>query len=227
MRAADGGLTHTSFLDDGYGDPRERFITSLLTSVPPVGTVVAYSGYEARVLSNLAESFPAYQSRLLELRQRIVDLLQMIRGGYYHPGFRGSVSIKSVVSALVPDLAYDDLDIQDGTSPAANYAHLIGGGISGKAAHARSTTSSRSVKIRSTHLGWLFNAPCLMRLEGASRHHLRSQPTPCWFPLRHWRQSSWRSSGIVLPDYCPRTRVGVSLGPGVSGSFVRAVEDLP
>ena len=130
MRAADGGLTHTSFLDDGYGDPRERFITSLLTSVPPVGTVVAYSGYEALVLSNLAESFPAYQSRLLELRQRIVDLLQMIRGGYYHPGFRGSVSIKSVVSALVPDLAYDDLDIQDGTSAAANYAHLIGGGIS-------------------------------------------------------------------------------------------------
>ena len=129
MRAADGGLSHASFLDDGFSDPREQFVTSLLTTVPHVGTVVAYSGYEESVLWNLAEAFPSYRSRLLELRERIVDLLQLIRDDYYHPGFHGSFSIKSVVSALVPDLVYEDLEIREGTSAAAHYARLIGGDV--------------------------------------------------------------------------------------------------
>ena len=32
---SDGGLRHSSFLDDGHEDPRERFVASLLSAVPP------------------------------------------------------------------------------------------------------------------------------------------------------------------------------------------------
>ena len=122
---SDGGLTHSSFLDDGPGDPRERFILSLLDAVPSNGSVVAYSSYEVGVMRRLAQSFPQYEERLLELCDRVIDLLQLIRGNYYHPGFHGSFSLKSVVPALVPELAYDDLEIPEGLTAAAAYAGLV------------------------------------------------------------------------------------------------------
>ena len=45
VRDSDGGLRHSSFLDDGPGNPRECFVASLLAAIPPQGTIVAYSGY--------------------------------------------------------------------------------------------------------------------------------------------------------------------------------------
>ena len=125
VRAFDGSLVHKYFLDDGVGDPRKRFMESLLESVPPVGPVVTYSSYEVTVLKRLAEEMAPYRSLLLELRGRIVDLLPIVRSSYYHAKFRGSFSIKSVASALVPALDYNDLEIQDGTSAAAKYEQLV------------------------------------------------------------------------------------------------------
>ena len=128
VRDSDGGLRHSSFLDDGPGDPRERFITSLLEAVPSQGSIVVYSGYEERMMKELAREFPRYETPLLTLCDRAIDLLRLIRGSYYHPGFHGSFSIKSVLPALVPDLAYDDLEIPEGLAATAAYARLIAGG---------------------------------------------------------------------------------------------------
>ena len=125
IRDTDGELSHNSFLDDGPGDPRERFITSLLETVPSQGSIVVYSGYEERVMKELAREFPRYETPLLALCDRAIDLLRLIRGSYYHPDFHGSFSIKSVLPALVPDLAYDDLEIPEGLAATAAYARLI------------------------------------------------------------------------------------------------------
>ena len=127
IRDSDGGLRHSSFLDGDPGDPRERFITSLLEAIPSRGTIVAYSGYEKTVMKELAQALPQYEGRLLALCERVIDLLELIRSNYYHPEFHGRFSIKSVVPALVPDLAYDDLEIPEGLSAAAAYARLIAG----------------------------------------------------------------------------------------------------
>ena len=127
VRDPDGGLTHNSFLDDGPGDPRERFVIRLLDAVPSEGSVVAYSSYEVGVITRLAQSYPQYEDRLLDLCGRVIDLLQLIRGNYYHPGFHGSFSLKSVVPTLIPELAYDDLDIPEGLTAAAAYAGLVAG----------------------------------------------------------------------------------------------------
>ena len=129
IRDADGELTHGSFLDNGRGDPRERFVRSLLDAMPSEGPIVAYSGYEASVIRDLAAEMPEYEHALLDLQKRIVDLLQLIRRSYYHPQFHGSFSLKSVGSALVPDLAYDDLEIREGASAATYYARLVGSEI--------------------------------------------------------------------------------------------------
>ncbi len=129
-RDRDGGLTHSEFLDDGSGDPRERLITGLLATLPGDGSIVAYSGYEVTVLKGLARDFPQHQGQLLELCDRVTDLLRLIRSDYYHPEFHGSFSIKSVLLALVPGLAYDDLAIPDGLAAATSYARLITGAAS-------------------------------------------------------------------------------------------------
>ena len=129
IRDSEGGLTHREFLDDGNGDPRERFIVSLLPAVPQEGSVVAYSSYEQGVLRELARRFPRYRDELRSLDNRVVDLLHIVRSDYYHPGFQGSFSIKSITPTLVPELSYDDLDIREGTSASIAYSRLITGDL--------------------------------------------------------------------------------------------------
>ena len=124
----DGGLRHSAFLDDGPRDPRERLIVALLEAIPSEGSIIVYSSYEPTVLKGLAEAFPQYEGRLLALCDRVVDLLQVVRDGYYHPEFHGSFSIKSVAPVLAPGLAYDDLEVPEGMAAAAAYASLIAGG---------------------------------------------------------------------------------------------------
>jgi hypothetical protein len=43
-----------------------------------------------------------------------VDLLRVIREHVYHPDFGGGFSLKQVLPALVPELRYDDLPINEG-----------------------------------------------------------------------------------------------------------------
>ena len=129
VRDSDGGLRHSAFLDDSLDDPRERLIVALLEAMPPEGSIVVYSGYEARVLRELAQALPQYEGRLLALCNRMVDLLQVVRDGYYHPEFHGSFSIKSVTPVLAPGLAYDDLEVPEGMAASAAYARLISGDV--------------------------------------------------------------------------------------------------
>ena len=97
--------------------------------VPHEGSLVAYSSYEVTRLKALAKVFPQYGEPLLKLYDRVVDLMRIVRTEYYHPEFHGSFSIKSVLPALVPELAYDDLDVQEGTTAAATFEQLITGGV--------------------------------------------------------------------------------------------------
>ena len=121
---ADGRLSHASFLNGDAEDPRERFITGLLEAVPSEGSIVAYSPYEKTMMRELAEAFPHYKDGLLALCDRVVDLLKLLRGSYYHPGFNGSYSLKSVLPALVSDMDYADLEVQDGMAASMAYARM-------------------------------------------------------------------------------------------------------
>ena len=120
-----GRLTHDSFLNDDPEDPRERFIITLLEAIPRHGAIVTYSPYEKSILNGLSQAFPLYRNRLLVLCDRMVDLLKLIRENYYHTGFNGSYSLKSVAPTLVPDLGYTDMDIQDGTAASTAYIRMI------------------------------------------------------------------------------------------------------
>lgn len=126
VHGSNGTLSHSSYLHDGIGDPRQEFIASLLKSMPEPGSIVTYSSYESTLLKSLAKTFPESADELLALCDRIVDLLNIVRSEYYHPEFHGSFSIKSVLPALVPDGTYDDLEISHGAAAAAIYTRLLG-----------------------------------------------------------------------------------------------------
>ncbi len=129
VRDSDGSLAHSEFLHDGPGDPQEGFITSLLQTLPPSGSIIVYSGFEERVLRQLGNEFRQYQAPLLALIRRLVDLLLIVKDTYYHPEFHGSFSIKSVAPTLAPELSYDELDIPDGLAASAAYQHLLTGDV--------------------------------------------------------------------------------------------------
>jgi hypothetical protein len=63
----------------------------------------------------MAGLHPEYAEFLEGINQRIYDLGDPVRLGYYlHPGFKGSWSIKQVLPVMVPGLNYQDLEVHQG-----------------------------------------------------------------------------------------------------------------
>jgi len=110
-----GEVSHHAYLVDGEGDPRPHVAEALVGALDGAGTVLAWNApTEKECLAILAESSPEHASALLEAREKTEDLLPVVRNHVYHPEFRGSFSIKNVVPALLPEMAYDDLEVADG-----------------------------------------------------------------------------------------------------------------
>lgn len=144
VRDSSGRSRHDSYLNTDAEDPRQCFASSLLDSIPTMGSIVTYSPYESTTLNRLAEAFPKYRDRLIALCDRMVDLLKLIRENYYHPGLGGSYSLKSVAPALAPSLNYADLEIPEGMAAAASYTRMI----------ANDTPESEKARIRDALLAY-------------------------------------------------------------------------
>ena len=123
--SGDGEMRHEEYLCTDARDPREEFALTLLKSIGREGTVCVYSGYEGRILRELGDAFPSLKPDLNRAVERFWDLLAVIRTHYYHPGFQGSFSIKSVLPAIVPVLGYDDLEIQEGGMASLQYYRMV------------------------------------------------------------------------------------------------------
>ena len=102
---------HMDYLHEGDDDPRPRLADRLIEALGSEGSVCTYSGYERRMIRELAEALPDRAGQLRAIEARLVDLHPVVRDGYYHPAFRGSFSIKKVLPALRPGMGYDDLAI--------------------------------------------------------------------------------------------------------------------
>ena len=121
-----GNVTHSEFLADGSNDPRSDFVDSLLSQLRGAATVVVYSGYEESCLRGLQSTLPDRSAALESLLSgRWVDLLEIVRDHYYQRDFRGSFSLKSVLPALAPDVAYEDLAIRGGMVASNAYLESI------------------------------------------------------------------------------------------------------
>jgi len=118
--SGDGDLIHQEFLADGMTDPREEFTGTLLQALGESGSIVVYSSFEKSVLTGLAREYEDLYEGLHNIIYRLWDLMRVVRNNYYHPDFHGSISIKSVLPAVAPELNYSSLEIGDGM--AASFA---------------------------------------------------------------------------------------------------------
>ena len=125
VEQADGTVSHTEYLHGDSSDPREPLALALLDALGETGSICVYTGFEARVIRDLAAALPELAPRLEALPERIWDLHPVIRNNYYHPGFRGSFSIKQVLPALIPQMSYDKLEIGDGALASISYEQAL------------------------------------------------------------------------------------------------------
>ncbi|MGD8881682.1 MAG: DUF2779 domain-containing protein [Desulfobacterales bacterium] len=121
----DGKLDHREYLSNEDKDPREEFTQTLIDALGTEGNVVIYTSYEIGVLNSIIAHFPQYADKLQSVIDRFIDLYAIIRRHYYHPRFYGSFSLKYVLPALVPEMSYDKLSIQDGIQASLNYLRMI------------------------------------------------------------------------------------------------------
>ena len=151
---ADGALVHHEWLAQGPEDPRPALAEPLLAACAGARAVVAYSaGFERRCLEQMGRCLPDRAPGLHGIADRLVDLLPVIRNHVYHPDFGGSFSLKQVLPALVPDLAYDGLAIADGSTASAELARLMVAGETMPAADRQSLRTALLAYCRQDTLG--------------------------------------------------------------------------
>ena len=120
-----GELCHSEYIHTENSDPRPALAHALLEALGTDGSIVVYSGYERRMLNDLAAAAPELAEPLRAATERLWDLLPIIRDHYYHPDFRGSYSIKAVLPALVKGSNWSELAIADGMAAAIAYEQAI------------------------------------------------------------------------------------------------------
>jgi hypothetical protein len=76
-------------------------------------------------MKDLADDFPGYRAALVTAANRIKDLCAIVQTYFYHPDFRGKFSLKYVLPALVPSMAYEGLAIQEGNQASLEYLRML------------------------------------------------------------------------------------------------------
>lgn len=126
-----GEAKHVEFLDLEGTDPTRRFAAALVQACGQTGPIFVYNkGFEGGRIEDVIRHLPddeATASALAAIKARLVDLKPITQENYYHPEQKGSWSIKPVLTAMVPDLSYKNLDtVQEGGGAQLAYLRAIG-----------------------------------------------------------------------------------------------------
>jgi hypothetical protein len=126
---------HLGFLASNHQDQRRLLVTSMLNDIKEDdGTIIVWNdSFEKTRIKELALLFPEYQERLLDIHDRIYDLMKVVKGdkdiqgesmmNYYHRKMQGSFSIKKVLP-LFSHLNHQDLDVKHGGEAMEVYANF-------------------------------------------------------------------------------------------------------
>jgi hypothetical protein len=121
--------THSEFLSEASKDCQKELAEALIAALGQHGSVIVYSTFERVRIQGLQKVFPELAAQLEAILDRILDLHPLIADHVYHPEFRGSFSIKHVLPALVPNLSYQELEIQNGDMAITRFAQMARGEI--------------------------------------------------------------------------------------------------
>ncbi len=119
-------VEHFEFLADTGTDPRIKFIENLLRDTKTEGDILTYNkSFEILRLKEIAEAFPKYKKEIEERINRVKDLMLPFQKKYYYTyNMQGSYSIKYVLPALIPELSYENLEINEGGLASTAYESL-------------------------------------------------------------------------------------------------------
>jgi predicted RecB family nuclease len=119
-------IEHCEFLAEDVSDPRLKFAESLCSALKGAGSIVVYNQtFEKQRLSELSSHLPKYRKEIDCIRDKLWDLLPMVRAHVYHPAFEGSYSLKKVLPALVPSMKYDGMEVADGGQAGLAWQKMI------------------------------------------------------------------------------------------------------
>jgi len=126
QQTKDGPVEHYDFLGTPPADPRPEFIQSLLTRLGENGSIIVWNqAFENTRLREIARDYPEYADSIDCLFERVADLMVPFRRKHlYTPDMNDSYSLKAVLPALVKDLSYSDLEIQEGGTASLIYESL-------------------------------------------------------------------------------------------------------
>lgn len=127
-----GAVSHADFLAEGPAepwmtpdDPREPIAIAMLEATANADLIVMYTTFERTQIRNLAKHLPHLAEALAALSEKLWDLNPVIADNVYHPGFRGSFSLKYILNPLLPEMSYNDLVIVDGKVASVQIARLL------------------------------------------------------------------------------------------------------
>jgi hypothetical protein len=106
---------------------RKNAMLQLIEDCGTMGDVLVYNkAFEASRINELIVAYPRYEARLQNIVDRMVDLaIPFQRKWFYTPEMQGSYSIKKVLPALVPDLSYSNLEIQEGGTASLVFLQMV------------------------------------------------------------------------------------------------------
>jgi hypothetical protein len=143
----DGRVEHHEFLDISGGDPRQTCAESVANLLGGIGGVVVvyHQAFEAACLADLARDVPKHAAALRRAIGKLRDLLPIVREHYYHPGQRGSYSIKAVLPTVAPELDYGELE---------EVQHGLGAQLAWREAASEHTAPERRDQLRERMLAY-------------------------------------------------------------------------
>lgn len=123
----EGLLTHYEFLHTTQDNPDIPFTKALFAHLPVSGSIVVWSQqFELGRNRDIVQRNQVYADIMREVEQRVVDLIIPFKKLYWvHPEFKGKTSIKFILPALVPEITYKNLVVQDGGMAAQLWKALV------------------------------------------------------------------------------------------------------
>jgi hypothetical protein len=129
-------VIHYDFLYTEKECPDEEFALTLQKYLPKTGSVVVWSQkFEKSINEQIGAHLNDYKDFMHGVNNRVVDLMIPFFGNttmYDHPQFKGSASIKYVLPALVPNLSYKNMHIQEGGTASDTWNRVVSDEYSGE-----------------------------------------------------------------------------------------------
>jgi len=127
-------IRHTEFLAREFKNPVPALLSQLKKDIGTKGSVIAWNAsFEKKRNEEMAKMEPAFSGFLKSVNDRIFDLMiifQFKNQLYIKSEFHKSASLKTVLPVICPELAYNDLAIQEGGEASASWPTLTNNKIS-------------------------------------------------------------------------------------------------